>query len=124
MANHDEIEKDQYEKINALTARVESLVGVVDTSNDILIKQMEQNATDHAAAMDKMQAMHDSYVTMTKYIIGLLFIVIFSLIGALIYGAIGKEGLRAVRETMPKVTFAVPWHNDLDKFFHRQPKLA
>lgn len=120
MANHDEIEKDQYEKINALTTRVESLVGVVDTSNDILIKQMEQNATDHAAAMDKMQAMHDSYVTMTKYIIGLLFIVIFSLIGALIYGAVGKEGLRAVRETMPKVAQAIPWHNDMDKFLRRK----
>ena len=118
---HDDIEKDQYDKINTLAAKVEGLTSAVDVSNDILLRQIEQSAVDHSAAMDKLQKMHDSYVKMTKYIIGMLFIVIFSLIGALIYGAIGKEGLHAVRDTMPKVTFAVPWHNDLDRFFHRRP---
>lgn len=117
---HDEIEREQFDKINSLTARVEGLASAVDVSNDILVKQMNQNAADHSAAMDKMQKMHDSYVKMTKYIIGLLFVVIFSLIGALIYGAIGKEGLHAVRETMPNVVQAVPWHNDMDKFFRRK----
>lgn len=119
-ARHDDIEKDQYDKINTLAAKVEGLTSAVDVSNNILIRQIEQGAVDHSAAMDKMQKMHDSYVKMTKYIIGLLFIVIFSLIGALIYGAIGKEGLRAVRETMPNVVQAVPWHNDMDRFFRRK----
>lgn len=119
-ARHDDIEKDQYDKINTLAAKVEGLTSAVDVSNNILIRQIEQGAVDHSAAMDKIQKMHDSYVKMTKYIIGLLFIVIFSLIGALIYGAIGKEGLHAVRETMPNVVQAVPWHNDMDKFFRRR----
>lgn len=117
--HHDNIEKDQYDKINSLAAKVEGLTSAVDVSNDILVKQMEQSAKGHEAAMAKMQDMHDSYVTMTKYIIGLLFLVIFSLIGAIIYGAIGKQGLFAVRDTMPKVALAIPWHNDFDKFYRR-----
>ena len=82
--------------------------------------QLEQSAADHAAAMEEMKSMHESYVTMTKYIIGLLFVAIFSLIGAIIYGAIGKQGLFAVRDSMPKVAQAIPWHNDLDRFTNRR----
>ena len=118
--HHDEIEKDQYEKLNALAARVEGLTSAVDVSNDILVKHMEQSAADHAAAMEEMKSMHESYVTMTKYIIGLLFVAIFSLIGAIIYGAVGKQGLFAVRDAMPRVAQAIPWHNDLDRFTNRR----
>ena len=118
--HYDENDANQWKVINSLAARVEGLSSAVDVSNDILIKQMEQSAKDHEAAMTKMQAMHDSYVTMTKYIIGLLFLVIFSLIGAIIYGAIGKQGLFAVRDSMPKVALAIPWHNDLDRFTQRR----
>ena len=118
--HHDEIEKDQYEKLNALAARVEGLTSAVDVSNDILVKQLEQSAADYAAAMEEMKSMHESYVTMTKYIIGILSVVIFSLIGAIIYGAIGRQGLFAVRDSMPKVALAIPWHNDLDRFYQRR----
>ena len=117
--NHDAIEKDQYEKLNALTTKVEGLTSAVDVSNDILIKQMEQSSEDHKVAISELRMMHDSYVTMTKYIIGLLALIIFSLIGAITYGAIGKQGLFAVRDTIPRVAI-VPWHNDFDRFFQKE----
>lgn len=122
--SHDEVEKNQWKVINSLAAKVEGLSSAVDVSNDILIKQMEQNAEEHKAAIAELRTMHDSYVTMTKYIIGLLAIIIFSLIGAIIYGAIGKQGLFAVRDSMPKMAIA-PMHNDFDKYtFFRRLKTA
>ena len=118
--HQDEIEANQWKVINGLAARVEGLSSAVDVSNDILLKQLVQNAEEHKAAIAELRRMHDSYVTMTKYIICLLFLVIFALIGAIIYGAIGKQGLFAVRDSMPKVALAIPWHNDLDRFYQRR----
>lgn len=97
MALRDNVEKDQYEKINALTSRVEQLTGSVDVSNQLVIKQMEQSAADHKAAMSELRSMHDSYAKMTKWIIGSLVSIILFLIGAIIYGAIGSDGFYAVR---------------------------
>lgn len=123
--HHDENDANQWKVINGLAAKVEGLSSAVDVSNDILIKQMQQNAEEHKAAIAEIQKMHDSYVTMTKYIIGLLFLVIFALIGAIIYGAIGKQGLFAVRDSMPKVGAIMPMSNDLDKYtFLRRLKMA
>lgn len=125
MAQHDEIERDQYEKINALTAevktnngKVEQLTASVDVSNQLVIRQMEQSAADHKASMVELRSMHDSYVKLTKYIVGILALIIVMLICALVYGAIGERGLFAVRDSMPKVA-AAPWHNDMDRYFYR-----
>ena len=110
MAQHDEIEKDQYKKIAELTAevktnngRVEQLSASVDVTNQLVIKQMEQSSEEHKASMAEMRAMYDSHVKMTKWFIGALIVIIIVLILALAYGAIGERGMYAVRETMPSV---------------------
>lgn len=110
MAQHDEIEKDQYKKIAELTAevktnngRVEQLSASVDVTNQLVIKQMEQSSEEHKASMAEMRAMYDSHVKMTKWFIGALILIIVVLILALAYGAIGERGMYAVRETMPTV---------------------
>ena len=46
----------------------------------------------------------------------------FMCLGALIYGAIGKEGLYSVRRTLPNLppqSAAIPAHNDFDKWRYR-----
>lgn len=91
--HHDEIEKDQYDKINALSANVAGLASAVEISNNINLQLV---------------------ALLKKVLIG-AFIIILILLGALIFGAIGKEGLFAVRDSMPKVTQAIPWHNDFDR---------
>lgn len=35
-------------------------------------------------------------------------------VGAIIYGAIGENGLKSVRSIVPDLTYAIPVHNDLD----------
>lgn len=108
MASRDDIEKDQYDKISHLAeeieannGRVEQLTASVDVSNRLIVRQMEQSAEDHKAAMAELRGMHDSYVKMTRYLFGMLGVIILFLIAALVYGAIGKDGLYAVRQTVP-----------------------
>lgn len=97
MPTKEEIEKDQYEKINALTGRVEQLVGAVDVANQINLELMK----------------------ILKKAIFYMFLIIVFLIGAIIYGAIGKEGFYAVRQTVPIPSSgkdaAIPWFNDFDR---------
>ena len=106
MPSNAEIEKDQYEKINTLTGRVEQLVGAVDVANKINLELMK----------------------LLKKALSYEFWVILFLIAALVYGAIGKDGLFAVRQAVPlptcppsgeQQTMLVPWHNDFDKYYRK-----
>ncbi len=40
-------------------------------------------------------------------------------VGAVIYGAIGENGMKSVRNLMPDLTYAIPTHNDLDQWQHK-----
>lgn len=86
MAQHDEIEKDQYDKIHELTKKVESLTGAVDVANQINIE------------LSKLLKRALSYE----------FYVIIILIAALVYGAIGEKGLYSVRQFVPMPMQSIP----------------
>ena len=81
MAQHDDIEKDQNAKIEALTKSVSELTGAVSVLN--------KTNTD--------------LTTTLKRALFYQFIVIVFLILVIAYGAIGERGMYAVRETMPSV---------------------
>lgn len=122
MAQHDEIEKDQYAKIEVLTKSVSELTGAVSVLNKT----------------------NSDLVTTLKRSIFYQFIVIVFLILVIAYGAIGERGMYAVRETMPTVvcptaprTPSVPIpdgsganeaaiapapYNDLEKYINPQTK--
>ena len=104
MATHDEIERDQYQQIHSLAAEVHTLAGTVEIANQINEKLLK---------------------LMTKVFYCMFFIVIV-LIGALIYGAIGKDGLFSVRDTLPVSTpiqaNAEPWitSDQMDRWHGRR----
>ena len=81
MAQHNEIEKDQYLKIENLTKTVSELTGAV-------------------AVLNKTNS---DLVATLKRSIFYQFLVIVFLILVIAYGAIGERGMYAVRETMPSV---------------------
>ena len=81
MAQHDDIEKDQYAKIEVLTKSVSELTGAVSVLN--------KTNTD--------------LTTTLKRALFYQFIVIVFLILVIAYGAIGERGMYAVRKTMPSV---------------------
>ena len=81
MAQHDDIEKDQYAKIDVLTKTVSELTGAVSVLN--------KTNTDLTSTL--------------KRALFYQFIVIVFLILVIAYGAIGERGMYAVRETMPSV---------------------
>ena len=81
MTQHDDIEKDQYAKIEVLTKSVSELTGAVSVLN--------KTNTD--------------LTTTLKRALFYQFIVIVFLILVIAYGAIGERGMYAVRETMPSV---------------------
>ena len=63
--------------------------------------------------------------TQTKVVCWLIGLLLFSLL-VIAYGAIGKEGLHSVRQTLPTVPVdtraALPAHNDFDKYASNQKK--
>ena len=98
--SHDEIHGEIFGRINALESKIDGtngyLRGVVE-SNEKLIKLFSR----------------------ALYI--LAFIATACLF-ALIYGAIGEHGLHSVRKAMPGTAYAIPAHNDFDKWRGRHAK--
>ena len=98
-AEHDKI----YSRINSLESKVDStngyLRGVVE-SNEKLIALIEKR--------DK---------TMSRVMWGLLVLLLFT-IGVIAFGAIGKEGMFTIRDTVPKMAAFPPDHS-LDKWKYR-----
>lgn len=69
----------QWKSINDLTAEVKTLSGTVGAQNEII----------------------SELVALLKKALSFEFYVILILIAALVYGAVGKEGLFAVRQSLP-----------------------
>ena len=108
--SHDEIHADIYGRVNALESKIDEtngyLRGVVE-SNEKLITLLEKRDT-----------------TLNRVIWALLVILLFSL-GVIAFGAIGKDGMHSVRQTLPTIpqtADAIPVHNDIDKWIFRQLK--
>ena len=94
-----------YDRINTLESKVDEtngyLRGVVE-SNEKLITLLEKRDT-----------------TLNRVIWALLVILLFAL-GVIAYGAIGDNGMKTVRDTIPKIpTAAIPAQNDFDKWHYR-----
>lgn len=105
MADHDEIHADLYGRVNRLESKIDEtngyLRGVVE-SNEKLITLLEKRDT-----------------TLNRVIWALLVLLLFA-VGVIAFGAIGKEGMHSVRQTMPNLpTAAVVPHNDFDKWQYR-----
>ena len=81
MAQHDDIEKDQYLKIENLTKTVSELTGAVSVLN--------KTNTDLVSTLRRTSFYQ--------------FLTIIFLIAVIAYGAIGERGLYAVRETVPTI---------------------
>jgi len=95
----------QWKSINSLAAEVKSLSGTVEAQNQI----------------------NSDLVALLKKALSYEFYVILILIAALVYGAIGKEGLFAVRQSLPipqrqgddaETTMAQPIAPPPDNRFH------
>lgn len=81
MAQRDDIEKDQYDKINGLTAEVRELAGAVQVSNNI----------------------NGELLKLLRRVLSGAFWVIVLLVLALLYAANGPDGYKAIRETLPNI---------------------
>ena len=105
--SQSQINNQLFGRLNSLESKVDEtngyLRGVVE-SNEKLITLLERRDT-----------------TMGRVLWALLILLLFA-IGVIAFGAIGKEGMHSVRDTLPKMpttTWAVPAHNDFDKWRYR-----
>jgi len=106
---------------NQLSSRLNALESKVDETNGYLKGVVESN--------EKMLAQNDKLITLLEKrdttqsrVIWALFILLLFSIGVIAFGAIGKEGMHSVRQTLPKMptaAWAIPAHNDLDKWRYR-----
>ena len=108
---NEEIHAEIFRRINTLESKVDEtngyLKGVVESNNKVV--QVNERI---------IQLMENRDVLFWRIVVILAFITLISL-GAVIYGAIGKEGLHSVRQTLPPIsTAAIPAHNDLDKWMY------
>ena len=54
--------------------------------------------------------------------LGIISFIAVLAVGAIIVGAIGKEGFKTVRDAVPNLTYYIPAVNDLDKWQTRHTK--
>lgn len=106
MATQDAINRELFGKYNGMLEKQSEmngyLKGVVE-SNEKIIKQNDKLI----GLIEKRDK------TMGRAMWGLLILLLFTL--AIIgYGAIGKDGMFSVRQTMPTNLAAIPAHNDFD----------
>ncbi len=110
MDEDDKICADIYNRINKLESKV-------DETNGYLRGVLEFN--------EKLTVQNDKLIrqnTRNTYLFFLL-----GLVGWLVvaYGAVGPDGLKSVRQTLPSVPIqadALPAHNDFDKYANNQRK--
>ena len=102
-----QINNQLFNRLNSLESKVDEtngyLKGVVE-SNEKLITLLERRDT-----------------TMGRVLWALLVLLLFA-VGVIAFGAIGKEGMHSVRQVLPKVpttTWAIPAHNDFDKWRYK-----
>ena len=97
MPTHEEVHADLYEKLNANTAEVKELTGavrVLTRQNERFFEMMERKDAQYIAELDKKDK------SQGRIVIALFVLLAFTL-AAVVYGAIGRDGLHAVRETVP-----------------------
>lgn len=112
MATHDDIHADLYNRVNLMESKF-------DETNGYLRGLLEFN--------EKLTVQNDKLIrqnTRSTYLFFLL-----GLVGWLVvaYGAVGRDGLKSVRQTLPSVPIqadALPAHNDFDKYANNQHKEA
>ena len=104
--SHDDIHADLYGRVNALESKIDEtngyLRGVVESNEKLIELLKKRDATQSR---------------ITWALVALLFFAV----GVIAFGAIGKEGLHSVRDTLPKMpttAWAIPAHNDFDKWMN------
>ena len=102
---------------NHLFGRLNTLESKVDETNGYLRGVVESNEK-LITLLEKRDA------TLNRVIWALLVILLFAL-GVIAFGAIGKDGMHSVRQTLPALpqqSVAIPAHNDFDKWRGRHHK--
>lgn len=99
---------------NQLFGRLNSLESKVDETNGYLRGVVESN--------EKLITLLEKRDTTLNRVIWALLVILLFALGVIAFGAIGKEGMHSVRQTLPALpqqTDALPAHNDFDKWLHR-----
>lgn len=100
--------KEQQEAINAdLYGRLNGLESKYDETNGYLRGVVESN---------------ERLIKLFARALYLLSVITLLSLGAIIFGAIGKDGLYSVRQVIPSTQDAIPAHNDFDNWKQRQSK--
>ena len=105
---------------NQLFGRLNSLESKVDETNGYLKGVVESNEKLFAQN-DKLIALLERRDTTQNRVLWALLVLLLFAVGVIAFGAIGKEGMHSVRQTLPAMpqSAAIPAHNDFDKWRYR-----
>lgn len=109
-------------KVNdQIFGRINKIESKVDSTNGYLKGVIEMNEK-LIGQYDRLIALHEKRdKTLSRIIWALLVLLLFA-IGVIAFGAIGKEGMHSVRQTLPNLpqqSAAIPAHNDFDKWRYK-----
>ena len=106
---------------NQLFGRLNSLESKVDETNGYLRGVVESNEKLFAQN-DKLITLLERRDTTQNRVLWALLVLLLFAIGVIAFGAIGKEGMHSVRQTLPNLppqSAAIPAHNDFDKWRYK-----
>ena len=105
------------QELSKVYDRINSVESKVDETNGYLHGVIESN-------VNLIDLLKRRDTTSSRIIAALMLLLLFAL-GVIAYGAIGEQGLKSVRDTLPSVpiqAYAIPAHNDFDKYANNQRK--
>lgn len=114
----DRIHRDLYDKVNENTNAVSALRATVE----VLTNQNER-------FFQLIEKKDENFMKALRWFGWLVAAIVLALLAALIYGAIGADGLKAVRESLPAApqqsrqtatsSEPMPWTDDVAAWFRR-----
>ena len=81
--------------------------------------QIESKVDETNGYLKGVVESNQKLIKLFTYSIAVISFIAIMAVGAIIVGAIGKEGFKTVRDAVPNLTYYIPAVNDLDKWQNR-----
>ena len=81
--------------------------------------QIESKVDETNGYLKGVVELNQKLIKLFTYSIAVISFIAIMAVGAIIVGAIGREGFKTVRDAVPNLTYYIPAPNDLDKWQNR-----
>ena len=87
-----------------------------DEKTESRFNQIESKVDEMNGFLRGVISSNERLIKLLTISLGVISFIAITALGALIIGAVGESGFKTIRDKTPKVSYAIPATNDLDKW--------